>query len=90
MTKVRKNGITMGANDKIQLAAFLNNGWQKIEDAEKPVNLQTGGNLEYKKSDIARMNVDDLKKLALELKIEGAAESTGDVLKAAIIEKLGL
>ncbi|RKI36311.1 hypothetical protein D7V86_24520 [bacterium D16-51] len=89
MTKVIKDGITMAARDKNQLSAFLNNGW-KEEGTKEPVITQPGGKSEYKKSDIAKMNVEDLKKLAAELQIEGAAGSTGDVLKAAIIERLGL
>jgi hypothetical protein len=35
MTKVVKDGITMVARDKNQLAAFLNNGWKETE--EKPL-----------------------------------------------------
>ena len=45
---------------------------------------------EYKKSDIQRMNVEDLKALATKLKIEGAQDKTGAVLKEEIIAKLGL
>lgn len=32
MTKVVKDGITMVARDKNQLAAFLNNGWKEMEE----------------------------------------------------------
>lgn len=35
MTKVVKDGITMVARDKNQLAAFLNNGWKKVLDAKQ-------------------------------------------------------
>ena len=45
---------------------------------------------EYKKSDIQRMNVEDLKALAIKLEIEGAQDKTGAVLKEEIIAKLGL
>lgn len=45
---------------------------------------------EYKKSDIQRMNVEDLKALATKLEIEGAQDKTGAVLKEEIIAKLGL
>lgn len=44
----------------------------------------------YKKSDIQRMAVDDLKALATKLEIEGAQDKTGAVLKDEIIAKLGL
>lgn len=87
MIKVEKNGVTMVARDKNQLAAFLNNGWKEEKESS---TTYSGEKPEYKKSDIAKMNVEDLKKLAVELQIEGVAGSTGDVLKAAIIERLGL
>lgn len=45
---------------------------------------------EYKKSDISRMNVENLKALATELEIEVTDESTGAKLKEEIIAKLGL
>lgn len=35
MIKIEKDGIMMVARDKNQLAAFLNNGWQKVTE-EKP------------------------------------------------------
>ena len=46
--------------------------------------------VEYKKSDIQRMNVEDLKALATKLGIEDAQNKTGAVLKEEIIAKLGL
>ena len=46
--------------------------------------------VEYKKSDIQRMNVEALKDLAAKLEIEGAQDKTGAVLKEEIIAKLGL
>lgn len=46
--------------------------------------------VEYKKSDIQRMNVDALKDLAAKLEIEGAQDKTGAALKEEIIAKLGL
>lgn len=36
MVKVTKGGMTMAVRDNNQLAAFLNNGWQKVAE-EKPV-----------------------------------------------------
>lgn len=53
----------------------------KPEDSKDPA---------YTKTDISRMNLDNLKSLAAELGIEVTEESTGSKLKAAIIEKLGL
>lgn len=92
---VEKNGIKMRAKDDNQLAAFLNNGWKKVEDDKgEEVSKQTqdpeNESPKYKKSEISRMNLESLKKLAAELEIAGAEESTGEVLKASIIEKLGL
>lgn len=46
--------------------------------------------VEYKKSDISRMNVENLKALATDLGIEVTDESTGAKLKEEIIAKLGL
>lgn len=46
--------------------------------------------VEYKKSDIQRMAVDDLRALATKIGIEDAAETTGAKLKEEIIAKLGL
>ena len=52
---------------------------------------QTGDSkVEYKKSDIQRMNVEALKDLATKLEIDGAQDKTGAVLKEEIIAKLGL
>lgn len=90
MTKVEKDGVTMVARDKNQRAAFLNNGWKEVGGKQESSASQSETKPGYKKSDIARMNVEDLKKLAGELGIEGAEESTGDVLKAEIIKELGL
>lgn len=57
------------------------------------VEIPDGGSAkvaQYKKSDIARMKVEDLKKLAVELEIAGVDEATGEKLKEEIIDKLGL
>lgn len=45
--------------------------------------------VEYKKSDISRMNLENLKALATDLGLE-VADKTGAVLKEEIIAKLGL
>ena len=47
-------------------------------------------NPSYTKSDINRMPVDELKKVATEIGIDYADEKTGGELKKLIIEKLGL
>jgi len=51
---------------------------------------KTDSFVHYKKSDIARMAVADLKQLASELSIENFENMSGEKLKEAIIAKLGL
>ena len=41
MVTVEKNGVKMTAKDDNQLAAFLNNGWKKVE-AEKSTSTGAG------------------------------------------------
>lgn len=60
----------------------------KVE-VDIPVDDKAGSK-EYKKTDIQRMNVENLKALATELGIEVTDESTGAKLKEEIIAKLGL
>lgn len=60
---------------------------------EKPVEKKAEDKDEetkYTKSEINRMAVDDLKKVATEVGIEDADDKTGGELKKAIIEQLGL
>ena len=59
----------------------------KVE-VDIPVDDKAGAK-EYKKSDISRMNLENLKALATELGLE-VADKTGAVLKEEIIAKLGL
>lgn len=71
--------------------AFDRNGNQVgTVDAETVKKLQEPAGNGYRKSDITRMGVENLRKLATELGLEKAEESTGEALKAAIIDKLGL
>lgn len=93
MQKVRKNNLVIPVRDNNQLAAFLNNGWEKVEDENSSTEKQPENgneNVEYKKSDISRMNKDALKELAAKLGIEFTEETTGEKLKEEIIAKLGL
>lgn len=92
MIKVMKNKETMVARDDNQLAAFLNNGWTKMtvpqnENAEQQPEQEQK---QYSKSDISRMNVENLKRLAADLEIENSDAMTGEALKMALVEKLGL
>ena len=41
MVTVEKNGVKMTAKDENQLAAFLNNGWKKVE-TEKSGSATSG------------------------------------------------
>ena len=90
MVTVEKNGVKMTAKDKNQLAAFLNNGWKKIEPEQSGSVNPDIGKQQYKKSDISKMSAEDLKNLATELEINGAEEATEEKLKKEIIAKLGL
>lgn len=94
MIKLAKGNRTFNVATELQAAAFKNNGWKVVEaDSTAPTNPEktnTNEKSQYKKSDITQMKVEDLKKLAAGLEIEGAEETTGDKLKEAIIAKLGL
>lgn len=64
-----------------------------VEFTEETTHEELAGlcsKVEYKKSDIQRMNVEYLKALATKLEIECAQDKTGAVLKEEIIAKLGL
>ena len=93
MQKVRKNNLVIPVRDNNQLAAFLNNGWEKVGDENSSTEKQFENgneNVEYKKSDISRMNKDALKELASKLGVEYTDETTGEKLKEEIIAKLNL
>lgn len=63
---------------------------ERCSKVEVEIPQTEDSKVEYKKSDIQRMNVDALKNLATKLEIEGAQDKTGAVLKEEIIAKLGL
>lgn len=63
---------------------------ERCSKVEVEIPQTEDSKVEYKKSDIQRMNVDALKNLATKLEIEGAQDKTGTVLKEEIIAKLGL
>ena len=91
--KNEKTKQKIRVNTMVQAKPFIRAGYKVVgDDSDKKASVipKMEAKPEYKKSDIARMNVEDLKKLAVELGIEGAEESTGDVLKAEIIKKLEL
>lgn len=50
----------------------------------------TDGKRTYKKSEIARMPVDELRQLALKVGIDGAAEMNGTELKQYILSAFGM
>lgn len=101
MVCFRKDGMTMTVSENAA-TSFERNGWVRqpvngapacddvadvVEDDKKEeIPKETA----YTKTDISRMNLDNLKSLATELGIEVTEESTGNKLKPAIIEKLGL
>lgn len=63
---------------------------EPIEVTTFPVETSAEEPKRYTKRDITFMKVDDLRKLASDLGINGAEELTGTALKPIIIEKLGL
>lgn len=61
------------------------------ESTDNPVETENKEDQrKYSRSEITRMSVADLKKLAKNLGIEVTEESTGKALKEQILEKLGL
>lgn len=61
------------------------------EPTDNPVETENKEDQrKYSRSEITRMSVADLKKLAKNLGIEVTEESTGKALKEQILEKLGL
>ena len=64
---------------------------KNIEDFSKHMNppVETDGN-SYNKTEINRMSILDLKKLAKKQGIKGTEEMTGAELKKVLIEKFGL
>ena len=64
---------------------------KNIEDFSKHMNppVETDGN-SYNKTEINRMSILDLKKLAKKQGIKGIEEMTGAELKKVLIEKFGL
>lgn len=101
MVCFRKDGMTMTVSENAA-TSFERNGWVRqpvngapvCDDAADVVaedkKEETLAGPAYTKTDISRMNLDNLKTLAAELGIEVTEESTGNKLKPAIIEKLGL
>ena len=92
MWKVVKNGMPMTVRDKHQLDAFLNNGW-KLADAEPIKGTLEENETEtksYTKTEINRMPVDELRKVALETGVDGAETMTGAELKERLIATFDL
>lgn len=58
----------------------------KAEVKEEPIEVPSSAEVVYTRTEINRMNVDTLRKLAKESNIEGADELSGTKLKSALIE----
>ena len=94
--KVEKDGQIQSINNDLDLSAYLNNGWKlQGEGVEKttpitpsPIKKEVE-EVSYTKTDINRMSLEDLQKLAKGKDIEVKGKSGGE-LKKALIEKLGL
>lgn len=89
---VKHNGVFYPAGADVPAVedAAENTDTGAAEKTEEAAGQEHKGNNKYNKSDISRMNVEELKKLAAELRIEVTEESTGKALKEQIIAKLGL
>ena len=89
---VKHNGIFYPAGTDVptveEVSGNVDTG--AAEKTEKAAGQEYKGNNTYNKSDILRMNVEELKKFAAELGLEVTEESTGKALKEQIIAKLGL
>ena len=85
MIKLSRDNLTMEVCTDVQASAFIKNGWELIESAQKVSDEK-----QYSKSEISRMSTADLKTLAPKIGIEVTDESTGAKLKEEIIAKLGL
>lgn len=89
---VKHNGVfyPAGADVPVVEDAAENADTGAAEKNEEAAGQEHKGNNKYNKSDISRMNVEELKKFAAELGLEVTEESTGKALKEQIIAKLGL
>jgi hypothetical protein len=87
----------MAVRDENQLAAFLNNGWVRIEENEVKVesalvldpsveNAETN----YTKTDINRLSTAELKELATKENLSDVENKSGSDLKKELIEFYGL
>ena len=85
MIKVVKNNIVMKLRDDNQLVAFINNGWQILEQ-EKTDTLQHN----YTKSDINRMAIAELHELASSVGIDNSINKKGIELKKILIDYFNL
>lgn len=91
MTKVIKNGTTMVARDRHQLAAFINNGWSVVNEETVAVEQETESEQnQYSKTTINRMSTAELQALATEQGINNANDITGGELKRILIDKFNL
>lgn len=88
---VKIGGKWYRAGEEISPANNESKTTQQTTDGQS-VNGGTndGGQKSHTKTEINRMFVEDLKKLAAEQGVDGAEEMNGADLKKALIEKLGL
>lgn len=79
---VNKNGVYYPAGTEVPE--------DKVENTDQTQTQNTNDSKTHTKTEINRMSVEDLKKLAAEQGVDGAEEMNGADLKKALIEKLGL
>lgn len=102
MIKLIKDGLVMEVRSQLQASVFLTHGYKVVEEsAEADVPAEESAEIKiseessddvthYKKSEISRMSIADLKDLATKLGISDAENTSGEKLKEEIITKLGL
>lgn len=95
--RLRKDNTPMAVRDENHLAAFLNNGWVKVDESEvktdfvetakPPVNVTE---TKYTKTDINRLSTAELKDLATKENLSDVENKSGSDLKKELIEHFNL
>jgi hypothetical protein len=85
----------MAVRDEHQLAAFLNNGWEVVEDKAPTVKVEETPKTEstafsHSKTEINRMSTAELHELAKSLNVANEAEMSGANLKEYFISTYNL
>jgi hypothetical protein len=95
MTRVSKDNTFMAVRDSNQLAAFLNNGWNIVEDKTPVATPKVEETVEtvtfnHSKTEINRMTTAELHELAKSLNVANEADMSGANLKEYFIATYNL